>query len=69
MKGGEQTMSGKPYQKIKDAAATTGLSQHYLRQGCRDGTIPAVKSGSTYYIYVPALLWAAENPMDQNKHD
>lgn len=47
---------GTPFQKIKDACATTGLSQFYLRNGCKDGSIPHVKSGGTYYINVPALL-------------
>lgn len=44
-----------PFQKIKDAATTTGLSQSYLRSGCKDGSIPHIKSGSTYYINIPAL--------------
>jgi hypothetical protein len=42
--------------KIKDACTATGLSQHYLRQGCKDGTVPHVMSGTTYYVNVPALL-------------
>lgn len=45
-----------PFQKIVDACTSTGLSQHYLRAGCKDGTIPHIKSGTTYYINVPALL-------------
>ena len=45
-----------PLQKIKDACKTTGLSQYYLRKGCKDGTVPCVKSGNTYYVNVPALL-------------
>lgn len=45
-----------PFLKIKDACAATGLSQYYLRQGCKDGTIPHIKSGPTYYVNVPALL-------------
>lgn len=45
-----------PYQKIKEACRTTGLSQYFLRQGCKAGTIPHIKSGPTYYINVPALL-------------
>lgn len=46
----------KPFQKIKEASKTTGLSQYYLRNGCKDGTIPCVRSGATYFINVPALL-------------
>lgn len=45
-----------PFQKIQQACKTTGLSMYYLRNGCKDGTIPHVKSGGTYYINVPALL-------------
>lgn len=45
-----------PYQKIALASRTTGLSQYYLRKGCKDGTIPHIRSGTTYYINIPALL-------------
>ena len=45
-----------PFQKIHDAHKTTGLSIYFLRKGCRDGSIPCIKSGTTYYINVPALL-------------
>ena len=45
-----------PFQKITDAVKTTGLSAYFLRQGCRDGTIPHVRSGSVYFINIPALL-------------
>lgn len=51
-----QVPAGTPFQKIVDACASTGLSQHFLRAGCKDGTIPHIKSGTTYYINVPALL-------------
>lgn len=46
----------KPFQKIAEASRTTGLSQCFLRRGCKDGSIPCVLSGTTYYINVPALL-------------
>lgn len=45
-----------PFQKIADAATTTGLSQYFLRQGCKDGTVPHVRSGRVYLVNVPALL-------------
>lgn len=45
-----------PFQKIPQACKTTGLSQYFLRQGCRDGSIPHVKSGNTYFVNVPQLL-------------
>ena len=45
-----------PFQKIPEACKTTGLSQYFLRKGCKDGSIPHIRSGPTYYIDVPALL-------------
>ena len=45
-----------PFQRIPMACRTTGLSQSYLRAGCRAGTIPHIRSGNTYLINVPALL-------------
>ena len=51
-----KTGPGTPFQKIPDAAKTTGLSQYCLRKGCRDGTIPHRKSGTVYYVNVAKLL-------------
>lgn len=51
-----QTATGTPFQKIAEACESTGLSQHFLRSGCKNGSIPHIKSGTTYYINVPALL-------------
>lgn len=45
-----------PFQKIADASKTTGLSQYYLRRGCRDGSVPHTKSGQTFFVNIPALL-------------
>lgn len=45
-----------PFRKIPDATKITGLSQFYLRQGCKNGTIPHVMSGTTYMVNVPGLL-------------
>lgn len=46
----------KKFVKIKEACLLTGLSQYYLRNGCRDGSIPCVMSGPVYMINLPALL-------------
>lgn len=46
----------KPFQKIAEASRTTGLSQYFLRNGCKDGSIPHIKSGTVYFINVPALI-------------
>ena len=45
-----------PFQKIAEASRTTGLSQYYLRRGCRDGSVPCTKSGQTFFVNVPARL-------------
>lgn len=45
-----------PFQKIEDAVRTTGLSSFFLQKGCRDGSIPCVRSGRTIYVNVPQLL-------------
>lgn len=48
--------SEQPFQRIPQACMTTGLSQHYLREGCRNGSIPHIRSGSTYLVNVRALM-------------
>lgn len=45
-----------PLQKLKPAAKITGLSMHYLRTGCKNGSIPHIMSGGVYYVNIPALL-------------
>lgn len=49
-------MEHTPFMKIKDAARVTGLSMYYLRNGCRDGSVPHVKSGTVYLVNMPRLL-------------
>lgn len=49
-------MNDTPFMKIKDTVKVTGLSSYYLRNGCKDGTIPHIVAGTTYLINVPALL-------------
>lgn len=58
-----------PFQRIPQAAETTGLSQYYLRRGCKDGSIPHIRSGPVYFINIPALLrqlGAAEGDEEPN---
>ena len=55
-KNDTQSRSDVPFQKIEDAVRTTGLSAYYLRRGCREGSIPCIRSGRTIYVNVPALL-------------
>ena len=49
-------MEHTPFMKIKDAAKVTGLSMYYLRNGCKDGSVPHVKSGTVYLVNIPRLL-------------
>lgn len=56
----KEEMPTVPFQKIAEACKSTGLSQYFLRKGCKNGTIPHVKSGGVYYINVPALMDALE---------
>lgn len=51
-----ETKATKPFLKINDAANATGLSRSFLRRGCQDGTIPHIKSGTTYFINMGAML-------------
>ena len=46
----------KPFMKIHEACNATGLSQFFLRRGCKDGSIPCVKSGTVYYIDMEKLM-------------
>lgn len=63
-----QRRENTPFMKIKEASQVTGLSMYYLRNGCKDGTVPCIKSGTVYFINVPRLmekLNAAENEVVQ----
>ena len=44
-----------PFMKIPTASKVTGLSQYFLRRGCRDGSIPHIMSGTVSLVNVPAL--------------
>ena len=58
--------NGKVYASIKETCEITGLSQHYLRDGCKAGTLPHIKSGNKYFICVPALLEQLESEARAN---
>ena len=59
--------SSAPYQKIKEACKTTGLSQYYLRAGCRDGSIPCIRCNGVYFVNVPAFLQQLEEQSKSGK--
>ena len=43
------------FRPIKAAAQETGLSVCFIRQGCKSGTVPHIRSGCKTYVNVPAL--------------
>lgn len=49
-------MNNTPFLKISDASNATGLSQNYLRQGCKNGSVPHIKIGAKYLVNIPKLL-------------
>jgi len=46
----------KPFQTIKEAVRTTGLSEHFLRTAIKEGKIPVVQSGRKFFVNVPKML-------------
>ena len=58
-----------PFLKISDACRETGLSTYYLRKGCKDGTIPHIKSGTVYLIDMEALLTKLHGAAELNGRD
>lgn len=46
----------KPFQTIADASRTTGISQFALRRGCKDGTLPHIRTGKTYLLNMRLLM-------------
>ena len=52
----EINFTEKPFQSIKDACNSTGLSQHFLRQGVIAGTIPHIRAGKKIFVNVPLLI-------------
>ena len=49
-----------PYQSITGASRITGLAQGYIRDGCKQGTIPHIMCGSEYRVNVPLFLQQLE---------
>ena len=41
---------------MKEAAAFTHMSVHFIRKGVKDGTIKHFRSGCKVYVHIPALL-------------
>lgn len=54
--GEVQPTMHKVFFSIKEACNETGLSQRFLRDGCKAGTVPHIKSGAKYLVNLPLLL-------------
>ena len=55
-----ETQRTTPFMKIRAASRATGLSQYFLRQGCKNGTIPAPHSETLSIISAWGALMEAE---------
>lgn len=45
-----------PFQSIRETCAITGLSQLFIRNGCKNGSIPHIMVGNDYRVNVPLFL-------------
>ncbi|MCD7770408.1 MAG: excisionase family DNA-binding protein [Oscillospiraceae bacterium] len=60
----------KAFLSIQETARITGLSQYYLRQGVRNGTVPHIRSGTKYLINLRRLLKTLDAlPMEEEETD
>lgn len=41
---------------LKEAVKATGLSELFLRSGCKAGTVPHIMCGNRYMINMPLLM-------------
>lgn len=55
------------FYSIRSAATETGISQDFLRKGCRNGTIPHIKCGAKYLVNVPLLLEQINNGQEKSE--
>lgn len=46
----------KPFQTIKETVRSTGLSEHFLRTGIKEGRIPVVRSGKKCFVNIQKML-------------
>lgn len=46
----------KPFRTVNETIAATGLSEFYLRQGIKNGTVPHIRSGNAIFINYPMLM-------------
>lgn len=51
-----QQKDPRPFPKIKEAARRSGLSEFFIRRGCKDGSIPCIRSGATYLVDYDGMI-------------
>lgn len=61
----QNTQASRPFQSIRQAARTTGISEYQLRQMHRDGMLPGFHSGTKFNVDVPRLLDQLREPRDR----
>ncbi len=49
-------VSNTPFQTIREAVRSTGLSERYMREMHREGNLPHVMSGNRVLVNVPKLM-------------
>ena len=49
-------MGTKTFMTIKEASTYTGLSQNYIRTGCKNKSIPHIMVGTKYMVDVEGLV-------------
>lgn len=54
-----------PFQSIAGAARITGLAQCFIREGCRNKSIPHIRCGQEYRINMP--LWMEQLNAESTK--
>lgn len=56
-----------PFQTIREAVRSTGLSERYMREMHRNGKLPHIMSGNRVMVNVPKLLEMMDQVcMDKN---
>lgn len=53
-------MNQTPFMNIKAASTYTGLSQNYIRTGCKNNTVPHIMLGTKYMVDVEGLIALAK---------
>lgn len=54
------------FQPIKDAVKITGLSEWYMRQALKNGTLPHIRTGNKVLVNVPRLLAELDEQSSHN---